>query len=86
MFPATKKNGMQMRQALLLDLSFNLYRLRHRYLLLRMSTETNSFWGFRRVYGEGRVAERGLAAPPGHHKAVAGSSMTLIANLRARAT
>jgi hypothetical protein len=32
---------MQMRQALLLGLSFNLYRLRHRYLLLRMSTEPN---------------------------------------------
>ena len=30
---------MQMRQALLLGLSFNLYRLRHRYLFLRMSTE-----------------------------------------------
>jgi hypothetical protein len=32
---------MQMRQALLLGLSFNLYRLRHRYLFLRMSTEPN---------------------------------------------
>jgi hypothetical protein len=30
---------MQMRQALLLGLSFNLYRLRHRYFSLRMSTE-----------------------------------------------
>jgi hypothetical protein len=30
---------MQVRQALLLGLSFNLYRLRHRYLFLRMSTE-----------------------------------------------
>ena len=30
---------MQMRQALLLGLSFNLYRLRHRHLFLRMSTE-----------------------------------------------
>ena len=30
---------MQTRQALLLGLSFNLYRLRHRYFLLRMSTE-----------------------------------------------
>ena len=30
---------MQTRQALLLGLSFNLYRLRHRYLFLRMSTE-----------------------------------------------
>ena len=30
---------MQMRQALLLGLSFNLYRLRHRYLFVRMSTE-----------------------------------------------
>jgi hypothetical protein len=30
---------MQQRQALLLGLSFNLYRLRHRYLFLRMSTE-----------------------------------------------
>ena len=34
---------MQRRQALLLGLSFNLYRLRHRYLFLRMSTEPNSF-------------------------------------------
>jgi len=34
---------MQMRQALLLGLSFNLYRLRHRYIFLRMSTEPNSF-------------------------------------------
>ncbi len=30
---------MQIRQALLLGLSFNLYRLRHRYIFLRMSTE-----------------------------------------------
>jgi Transposase DDE domain len=30
---------MQMRQALLLGLSFNLYRLKHHYLFLRMSTE-----------------------------------------------
>src|SRR5487761_555999 len=29
----------QKRQALLLGLSFNLYRLKHRYLLSRMSTE-----------------------------------------------
>ena len=35
--------GMQTRQALLLDLSFNLYRLRHRYPFPRMSTEPNSF-------------------------------------------
>jgi len=34
---------MQTRQALLLGLSFNLYRLRHRYLSLRMSTEPNCF-------------------------------------------
>lgn len=34
---------MQIRQALLLGLSFNLYRLKHRYLFLRMSTEPNSF-------------------------------------------
>ena len=34
---------MQMRQALLLGLSFNLYRLRHRYLFPKMSTEPNSF-------------------------------------------
>lgn len=34
---------MQMRQALLLGLSFNLYRLKHRYLFVRMSTEPNSF-------------------------------------------
>ena len=33
----------QMRQALLLGLSFNLYRLRHRHLFSRMSTEPNSF-------------------------------------------
>ena len=32
----------QMRQALLLDLSFNLYPLRHRYVFSRMSTEPNS--------------------------------------------
>jgi hypothetical protein len=31
--------SMQVRQALLLGLSFNLYRLRHRYLFPRMSTE-----------------------------------------------
>ena len=31
--------SMQVRQALLLGLSFNLYRLRHRHLFLRMSTE-----------------------------------------------
>jgi hypothetical protein len=30
---------MQRRQAMLLGLSFNLYRLRHRYLFLRMSTD-----------------------------------------------
>jgi hypothetical protein len=35
---------MQKRQALLLGLSFNLYRLRHRYIFLRMSTEPNSFY------------------------------------------
>ena len=34
---------MQMRRALLLGLSFNPYRLRHRYLFLRMSTEPNTF-------------------------------------------
>ncbi len=33
----------QKRQALLLGLSFNLYRLRHRYLFLRMSTEPHRF-------------------------------------------
>ncbi|HKM66527.1 MAG TPA: transposase [Candidatus Acidoferrum sp.] len=33
----------QMRQALLLGLSFNLYRLKHRRSSLRMSTEPNSF-------------------------------------------
>jgi len=33
----------QKRQALLLGLSFNLYRLKHRYLFLRMSTEPNRF-------------------------------------------
>jgi Transposase DDE domain len=33
----------QMRQALLLGLSFHLYRLRHRYLFLRMSTEPEGF-------------------------------------------
>jgi len=34
---------MQTRQALLLGLSFNLYRLKHRYLFLRMSTEPDNF-------------------------------------------
>jgi hypothetical protein len=34
---------MQTRQALLLGLSFNLYRLRPRHFWLRMSTEPNSF-------------------------------------------
>jgi hypothetical protein len=34
---------MQVRQALLLGLSFNLYRLRHRYLFPRMSTEPDGF-------------------------------------------
>jgi len=34
---------MPSRQALLLGLSFNLYRLKHPYLFLRMSTEPNSF-------------------------------------------
>jgi hypothetical protein len=34
---------MQQRQALLLGLSFNLYRLKHRYFSLRMSTEPNDF-------------------------------------------
>jgi hypothetical protein len=34
---------MQKRQALLLGLSFNLYRLKHPYCFLRMSTEPNSF-------------------------------------------
>jgi hypothetical protein len=34
---------MQQRQALLLGLSFNLYRLKHCYLSLRMSTEPNDF-------------------------------------------
>jgi hypothetical protein len=33
----------QMLQALLLGLSFNLYRLRRRYIILRMSTEPNDF-------------------------------------------
>jgi len=33
----------QVRQALLLGLSFNLYRLKHRYFSLRMSTEPNDF-------------------------------------------
>jgi len=32
----------QMRQALLLGLSFNLYRLKHRHPFLRMSTEPNN--------------------------------------------
>jgi len=35
---------MQKRQALLLGLSFNLYRLRHRYLFSRMSTEPSHLW------------------------------------------
>jgi hypothetical protein len=34
---------MQQRQALLLGLSFNLYRLKHRYLSFRMSTEPSHF-------------------------------------------
>lgn len=34
---------MQQRQALLLGLSFNLYRLKHRFLFSRMSTEPNRF-------------------------------------------
>jgi Transposase DDE domain/Transposase domain (DUF772) len=34
---------MQVRQALLLGLSFNLYRLWHRYIVLRMSTEPSHF-------------------------------------------
>jgi hypothetical protein len=34
---------MQMRQALLLGLSFNLYRLKHRRLFLRISTEPDNF-------------------------------------------
>ena len=34
--------SMQVRQALLLGLSFNLYRLRHRHFFLRMSTEPDS--------------------------------------------
>jgi hypothetical protein len=33
----------QQRQALLLGLSFNLYRLKHCYLSLRMSTKPNGF-------------------------------------------
>lgn len=41
--------SMQVRQALLLGLSFNLYRLRHRHLSLRMSTEP------RYVYSEADV-------------------------------
>jgi hypothetical protein len=40
---------MQMRQALLLGLSFNLYRLRHRYLFLRMSTEPSYFKTLRKT-------------------------------------
>jgi hypothetical protein len=40
---------MQMRQALLLGLSFNLYRLRHRYIFLRMSTEPSYFKTLRRT-------------------------------------
>jgi hypothetical protein len=40
---------MQTRQALLLGLSFNLYRLRHRYLFLRMSTEPSHFKTLRKT-------------------------------------
>jgi hypothetical protein len=40
---------MQMRQALLLGLSFNLYRLRHRYFFLRMSTEPSYFKTLRKT-------------------------------------
>jgi len=38
---------MQKRQALLLGLSFNLYRLRHRRLFVRMSTEPRQFYTHR---------------------------------------
>jgi hypothetical protein len=38
---------MQKRQALLLGLSFNLYRLKHRYPFLRMSTEPTLLWRVR---------------------------------------
>ena len=43
---------MQVRQALLLGLSFNLYRLRHRYFFLRMSTEPS------RVHSVGAIHAR----------------------------
>jgi len=41
---------MQMRQALLLGLSFNLYRLKHRRLFLRMSTEPDGLCSGRRPW------------------------------------
>lgn len=51
--------SMQVRQALLLGLSFNLYRLRHRYLLWRMSTEPAYLKGRR---GNGLWVRRGKFA------------------------
>ncbi len=48
---------MQMRQALLLGLSFNLYRLKHHYLFLRMSTEPPSlFFTHSKLHHRGREA------------------------------
>jgi len=41
--PAGSSLRMQMRQALLLGLSLDLYYLKHQYPWLRMSTEPNSF-------------------------------------------
>ena len=49
---------MQTRQALLLGLSFNLYRLKHRYLFVRMSTEPshliNTYWKIQELTYERR--------------------------------
>src|ERR1700693_3843019 len=42
----------QMRQALLLGLSFNLYRLRHRYLFSKMSTEPSQLNSFLKRGGQ----------------------------------
>jgi len=50
---------MQVRQALLLGLSFNLYRLRHRHPFLRMSTEPSHFHQIMRRRDE-TVENRGL--------------------------
>ncbi len=54
---------MQRRQALLLGLSFNLYRLKHRYLFLRMSTEPHGFKVLREILKSSSL-RRSLRKPP----------------------